>query len=86
MTERELAEVEDWKTKFDRLPAANQLFVLACVAHMSGDTDNFTFPKAVIKKAAHMCRVTLGNPKADAEAKEYAEHAIAYIREHVKPE
>lgn len=81
-----MTDTEEFMTLFDSLPPESQLFVFAAIAHMAGCTDDYTFPKAVIKKAARKCRAILGNQKARADDREHAEHAIAYIREHIKPE
>ena len=81
-----MTETEEFMTIYDSLSPASRLFIFAAVANMVGDTEERTYPKAVIKKAVRKCRAILGNPKANADDREHAERAIAYIREHVKPE
>lgn len=81
-----MTDTEEFMTIFDSLPPHSRLIVFAAISHMTGNTKNYTYPKAVIKKAVRKCRAILGNPKARADDREHAEHAVAYIREHIKPE
>lgn len=81
-----MTEKDELVAILKKLSPAQTLCALAAVAHIGGDTTDVTFPKAVIKKAIRMCRATLGNPKASADQREFAERAITYIWEHVKPE
>lgn len=81
-----MTEKEELVAILKKLSPAQTLCALASVAQLVGETEDWAFPKAVIKKATRMCRVTLGDPKANADQREHAERAITYIREHVKPE